>query len=503
MMNFTHITKSSRRIPRLALASALALSIGGCDTNKIVEVEDPAALRPDQVANAAAIPALINGAFRQLIGGYSGFGGDSFLSVSALISDEFYFGDTFPTRLAVDRRTLNPTVLGNTSDGSFSSLMQARRNSRRAFGVVDQFTSPTTEATDLVNKARLRTIEGYVHVTVSEGWCGSVPFSDLPDTGPLDPSQISNGAPLTTVQMNDAAIALFDEALGYNTVDRLAMMGKARALLNNGRFAEAATTVAGVPTDYVFLLEHSINSGAENNPIAALQQNGRYGVSNLEGGLNTDGTALRSDLNTHPATAPGGSAEGLNFRAVRDPRVPWQARSGSGRCFTSNIFCWWNNNYFVLEADMPLTSGVEARLIEAEAALQAGDPITMMDRLNTLRASAATIIPRLYPNQRQVFDFTLAPLTDPGIGLLTPAEMFEARRALLFRERALWLFNTGHRQGDLRRLVRNYGFTSSQVFPSGPYFRGGNYGGDVAFPVPFNEQNNPDFDPTTCVTTSA
>ena len=507
-MNFTYTTMSRRGFPRLALAGALAFSIAGCDTNKIVEVEDPAALTPEEVNNAAAIPALVNGAFRQFLGGYSGFGlDDAFLSASAVITDEMYYGDTFTTREAADKRTTQPVVLGNISDAAFTRLMQARFNAKRAFAVVEEFETTETATTDLANKAQLRTIEGYAYVTLSEGWCGAVPFSNLPDTGPIDPTQIEEGVPLSWAQMNDTAIIRFDEALTYNPANRLTAMGRARALLNNARYAEAAAAVAAIPTEYVFHLEHSVNLSAENNPIASLQQNGRYGVANLEGGLTATGTALRSDLNTHPTTAP--SAEGIAFRGLRDPRVPWQARPGNGRCFSSSIFCWWNNNYFTLEADVPLTSGVEARLIEAEAALQAGDPVTMMARLNTLRANVATILPRLYPNQKQVFPDpsvgspSLAPLTDPGIGLATPAEQFEARRALLFTERALWLYNTGHRLGDLRRLVRQYGFTTSQVFPSGPHFRGGNYGPDVSYPVPFNEQNNTKYNPAACVTSAA
>jgi hypothetical protein len=31
------------------------------------------------------------------------------------------------------------------------------------------------------------------------------------------------------------------------------------------------------------------------------------------------------------------------------------------------------------------------------------------------------------------------------------------------------------------------------VFPAGNYFKGGLYGTDVNFPVPFDEQNNPNF----------
>jgi hypothetical protein len=193
----------------------------------------------------------------------------------------------------------------------------------------------------------------------------------------------------------------------------------------------------------------------------------------------------------------------LNFRTARDPRIPWQARPGTGRCFTSSIFCWTYLNYPSLDADVPLASGVEARLIEAEAAFNAGDIATMMARLNTLRASVASILPLLHPEHRQVFPLPTvgAPALAP---LATPATAAE-QRALLFRERAFWLYGTGHRQGDLRRLVRNYGLPQSQVFPSGPYFRsaGSNFGTDVAYPVPFSEENNPEFVRSACVTSQA
>jgi hypothetical protein len=503
-MNLTYIAKTGRALPRLALAGALTLGLG-CDTAELVEVEDPAALRPDEVQNAGAVPALAAGALRQFIGGYSGFGlGDAFLSASAVITDETYYGDTFPTREAGDKRNTQTPALGNISDAGFNRLMQARFNARRAFAVVEQFEADPLIADDAdAFRSDLRTIEGYVYVTISEGWCSAVPFSRMPDTGPIDPATIDFGESLNVLQMNDTAVARFDEALSYDPENFLAMVGKARALLNMGEFAAAAEAVEEVPTNWVFHLEHSVNTDTEQNPASALQSNGRYGVSNLEGGLTSTGTALRSDDTSHPLTAP--SAEGIAFRALRDPRLPWEARreDSQGRCFSTSIRCWRNNNYNALDADLPLASGVEARLIEAEAALQADDAALMMTILNELRASVATLIVGLFPGQEQVFfnaggGVSLDPLTDPGTGLATPEEQFEARRALLFRERALWMYHTGHRLGDLRRLVRDYGFTSSQVFPSGPHFRGGTYGNDVAWPVPFDEQNNPNFDPADC-----
>jgi len=496
----THIPRGNgpRAIPRLLLAGALALSLAGCDTDELVAVEDPAQLQPGATATAAALPALVNGAFRGFAGGYSGLGDDAFLSASAVISDEFYWGDSFTTRFAADRRTLQAPVLGNISDLAFSRLHQARMQAQRAYAAIGQFEDDLADPDGL--RSELRTTEGYIYITLSEGWCGGVPFSDVPDEGDIDPQAIVYGPALSTAAMNQAAVTFFDEAISLNPSNNLAKVGKARALLNLGRYAEAGSAVAGIQTSYVFAIEHSTNTGAQNNPITALLDNGRYSISNLEGGTTATGTALRPDNNTAVTDA---TAEGLNFRTAQDPRVPWRARPGTGRCFTSSIFCWTYLNYPNLDSDVPLASGVEARLIEAEAALNAGDAGTMMTRLNTLRANAASILPLLHPDQIQVFPaptvgaVNLPALADPGDAA--------GRRALLFRERAFWLFGTGHRQGDLRRLVRNYGLPQTSVFPSGLYFRaaGSNFGTDVAYPVPFSEENNPEFVRSACVTSQA
>jgi hypothetical protein len=78
-------------------------------------------------------------------------------------------------------------------------------------------------------------------------------------------------------------------------------------------------------------------------------------------------------------------------------------------------------------------------------------------------------------------------LTDPGTAA--------GRVSLLFQERAYWLFLTGHRQGDLRRLVRQYGRSPNAVYPSGVYLAPGTgfYGTDVTAPIPSSEYINPLF----------
>jgi len=69
----------------------------------------------------------------------------------------------------------------------------------------------------------------------------------------------------------------------------------------------------------------------------------------------------------------------------------------------------------------------------------------------------------------------------------------------MFRERAFWMYLTGHRLGDLRRLVRQYGRGEESVYPTGAYHKQGlTRGGQAALRVPQPEENNPKYQPAAC-----
>jgi len=109
-------------------------------------------------------------------------------------------------------------------------------------------------------------------------------------------------------------------------------------------------------------------------------------------------------------------------------------------------------------------NGIEARLIQAEAALHTNQPWKPI--LDSLRATVG-----------------LDTLIDPGND--------SARVDMIYRERAFWLFLSGRRLGDLRRLIKNYNRSPDAVFPTGMYLggNGGTYG--TATSIPFvlaNEQ---------------
>ncbi|HET7564304.1 MAG TPA: RagB/SusD family nutrient uptake outer membrane protein, partial [Gemmatimonadaceae bacterium] len=122
---------------------------------------------------------------------------------------------------------------------------------------------------------------------------------------------------------------------------------------------------------------------------------------------------------------------------------------------------------------IPIATGIEARLIEAEAAMQAGQTAVFLAKLNAARAQFQ------------------------GVPALTPADIPADQTGqvnLLFRERAFDLWLTSHRLGDLRRLVRQYGRDAESVFPTGTWAKDGTlYGTDVNLPVPQVETNNPKF----------
>jgi hypothetical protein len=234
--------------------------------------------------------------------------------------------------------------------------------------------------------------------------------------------------------------------------------------------------VAGVATSYNWFIQHSENGA--NNPFFSLQSNGRWSISHLEGG-NQTGMPFR------------GAGDGFD-NAGQDPRLPWFEDPAGG--FDAAFRLFVSNKYPYRTSNVPLASGIEARLIEAEAALNTGGD--WLGILNALRADVGTLMAaQIDDYSKWVPSPSLAPLTDPGSAA--------ARVDMLMGERAMWLWGTGHRIADLRRMIVYYGRTESQVYPSGEYHKGGSHGSDVVLPVDFDEGNNKLFDASQCVVTSA
>jgi hypothetical protein len=430
---------------------ALALLISGCEgTLEVKEREflTPAGTSPD---------LMFAGAIQDFNTAYNG---RRVVSVSALLTDETHSSHTAPSRTATDQRAQFTMNQGNTGDGVYRALHRARRALIRAINAMADDGDTTGSRVSLMKQ-----YEGFTHVFLGENFCSGIPFSEVTREGGL-----VDGSPLSTQQIFEAAIPIFDEALAADGSNDAARVGKARALMNLGRYTEAAGVIGSVPTSYVFFVEHSDNSSEQENGFFNWQSSGQFSLSDLEGG------------------------NGLPFRSAADPRVPWVEDPLGG--FQPGIRLFIVQKYAFRTSDAVLADGIEARLIEAEADLSTGGSSWLV-KLNALRADVANLMAPRVENYSSLVPgpnnptTTLAPLTDPGDA--------PSRLDLLMSERAFWLHVTGHRLGDMRRLIRDYGRDPADVFPSGPYLQGGDYGTDVVLPLEFDEVNNPNYTEDLCV----
>jgi hypothetical protein len=356
-----------------------------------------------------------------------------------MFTDEYHLAGTFPTRLEYDQRAISDK--NGTLEGVFRDLQRARSYLEHA-AVALEASAPTPAS----RIGEVFSLAGYTYITMAENYCEGVPISDYALDG-----TITYGPTLNRADILARALADFDSSDAVTSdadIANLAAVGRARALVDEGNFAQAAAAVTAVPTNFQYVNTHSTNSGFEQNGVYVFNwQSGRWSVSDNEG------------------------VNGLDYRSAGDPRV---VTTDAGPGFDGSSELYGLNKYAGPSSSIVVADGIEARLIEAEAMLQNGDGPGMVNALNALRADAA-----------DNGGFNLPALTDPGTT--------DGRVDMLFRERAFWLFATGHRLGDMRRLVRQYGRSADAVFPTGPYFKGGNYGTDVNLPVPFAEQNNPNF----------
>ena len=425
-------------------ALTLAATLPACDS--LLDVADPDIIEPSQLRTLQGASALYNGAIGEFAlakDGAAGGPGSALGLVQAMgwFSDEFKFGGTPPLTRAMDLREMDPQ---NASwDQMYQNLHVARVAAEDAAALLQEVSgNPGGDA----RIGELYAVSAAVHILMGEAYCGAVPF------GRTEP-EIEYGTPLSTDQIMDRAMERLNMADqfsgGSGRIANFASVLRGRALVNQGNYAAAAAAVATVPTDFLYETVHSTNSSREENFMYVDNwELDRYSVSENEGG------------------------NGLDFATAGDPRVPTEY-VGVSR-FDSETPMYRYLKLTSRAAPVETASGNEARMIEAEAQLNGGDVTGWIATINAARGTVG-----------------LDPVADPGDQ--------DARVDLMFRERAFWLFNTGHRLGDLRRLVRQYGRAADTVYPWGPYHKDNlQRGTDLSLVIPGNEANNPNYSLTDC-----
>jgi hypothetical protein len=370
------------------------------------------------------------------------------------MSDEMVASDTFAERLSVNSRS--PVDVNSSTESVFRALQQAHAGAIKAATVLG-----ATQPTQKWQRGEMYMLRGYVEIFLAEAFCSGTAFSNADDNG-----VVTYGPANSAADLYNLAVASFDSATALADTSKRVLygteIGKARALLNLGKFADAGAAASGVPRSFQLVTYHSTASNREQNGMwnAAANGSSRYSVVTKEGG------------------------NGLPYLATTtDPRIPWTPSTRIG--FNSISTNLPTETKFGQTTNGIVGDGTEAQLDVLEARLQGGaqaDRDAVFAGLNQLRATNSPAI--------------------PAIAGSSPTSQ-AAAVDLYFQERAYWTWLTGHRLGDMRRLVRQYGRDAETVFPTGlvansgtPSVTGqlsGSYGTATSMVIPFSERNNPNF----------
>ena len=433
-------------------AAALALSLTACQTanDRLLGVTDPDIINPSDIVSADGAVALANGAigtFRSITGG-----GESTWLFGGLLADEWSTSSTFIQNDETDQRVIQE--FNSSITGMMRQLFRTRQRANEAIESLLKF-SPASRA--LI--AEMYLARGFAEMQLASDFCNGIPIGNVFNAEPV------NESPKSTQVVFQYAAASLDTGLTYANgtaaasvlMNRAIRVARGRVHLALGQFAEAGAVVGSVPT--AFNYQHSFSLNTSTNTLWGQGiSSRRYSV-----GDSVEGNARNILV-----------ANAIPFASARDPRLPVTIpTSGAingqdGQTYARTTTMWGQLT------PVDVANGIDARMIEAEAALRAGNVTQWLGIHNALRATP--------PRLGEIQPTALAPLADPG----TEA----ARVTAHFREKAFWTFSRGQRLGDMRRLIRQYGRTELTVFPQGVHYKGGNYGKDVNLPVVTDERNN-------------
>lgn len=423
-------SRSGRAILNYATATVTIFSIGTLSAcNEILKSEAPQLIEESTLQQPANAPVIVAGVVADFECSFA-----QYIAVMGTVTDEFSDSQANAAIWDINRRTNFPsTALYATGScggfgGVYTPVSTARFQADNTLKLLDGWTdAEVPDRTALT--ARVAAYAGYSLILLGEGFC-----SAAIDLGPeMTPAQIFALAEERFTRAIAAATAI-----GGTTGDNLrylALVGRARARINQNKPAAAGADALLVPNNFVFNARYSSASGRSENRV--------FRVNNSNGTITVDP-----------------SYRALTIGATADPRVPVVDANRGGSFPQIRLFS--QNKYASLSAPIPIATWREAILIRAEANLAAGDVSGAVALINQLRQRAS--LP------------TYAG-TDAA-----------AVRTQLVEERRRELFLESQRLYDTIRFSVPLNPAPGTPFPNG----GGTYGDNKCLPLPDIERiNNP------------
>jgi hypothetical protein len=360
------------------------IALAACD----LTVTNPGPVQSDFLSDPNAIPALVNGAGRNLaeaLNWTSYTGG-------AVAREIHPAGSTGSFGITVDQQ--NGSLQDDEVDTHWNLSQQARWTAEDAVRKLN--TTLGADASSNAYVAQALVWVGFSNRHLGENFCDAV-F----DGGPREDytAYLDRAEAAFTEAMTVAAAA------GEATLDSAARAGRASVRLLKGNYAEAAADAAALPNDFVYAMPYfSIDLDQTNRIFWA--------------GANTP---YRAHTVWHTQFEP-------YYTATEDPRVEWTDTGLTGDAAVGTLGrvpFFLQQKYTDRTSSINLVTGWEMRLIEAEAKLAAGDVQGALGPLNAHRVAL-------------------------GLSPWAPANEAEAWGALKM-ERGIELWLESRRLGDLRR----------------------------------------------------
>ena len=417
-----------------AAACATAVAAAACTDITTLKQENPGQLAASTLYAPQNAQLIVNGAIADFDCAFT-----RYVVGSGLLADELSNAIGSVDNYNYDaRRLLTNADYGTATCGNnqrppiYTTLSVARASADTALARLREWTDaqmPTgVNRTRLI--AQMSTYAGLSLMLLGEGMCTAAI-----NLGPeLQPAQLFEQAKLRF----DSAVVAATAANDQPTLN-LALLARARTLLNLKQPAAAAVDAARIPAGFVAnMAAEGTNNRRQNFAFISINQSNWSTVDASFRGLTTEGGAP-------------------------DPRVAVTNTGRAGTAQGSQV--WTPDKYPTITTAMPIARYAEAQLILAEARVAAGDLAGAATAINAARAGRA------------------------ALGTYSAAGQTAAQvQAQIVEERRRELFLEGHRLGDMRRLGIPFTPASGVAYPGG----GGVYGTQTCFPLPDVERiNNP------------
>lgn len=324
-----------------AAVAALLLPLAAC--SEFTKVTNPGPIQDKDLDNPSVVPALVVGMSGDLSAAI-----DDLIEMTSIAADELAHGGSYSEPGLYYRGIINPEDVNGLWAGAHRARWVAETGIERIRDILGEAGYESS-----ADAARANVLAGYANRLLGENMCHAVI-----DGGPREDHKVHFSR---AEQYFTEGLRLAD-AVGDATLRHAALAGRASVRAWQGKWAEAVQDAGLVPTEFVYEAVFSANSGRENNDFW----------------IETHTRLEYTVYNTRWANVHG------------DPRVPWDTLytpTGGVRNGQDGFTPYFQQRkYPERGSNVPLSKGTEMRVLQAEAALRAGDLAQFTSLINQQRA---------------------------------------------------------------------------------------------------------------------